>query len=288
MSQRSRSSYIAAAATAALSLLSKPGIALAEIHLDSSPQTNTPTLIQALREQVFSAPPKVLALDIHITIGAKALRLALDSQDRQPIIAAYISSVDFATVMRGYSGTRLITAVYSDPDPLDQLALAKAIVGRANVGVFDSPDAHALVTRLTQHGVTAIPVMPNERTDALLRSADPFGVIIATPDPTILNRANIGHVVRHLYQQRKVLIGFSDTLTQVGSLGSVYPTTDAIAHTVTQVLEQYAQSGNLLPPIFVADVQVSTNEQLARSLDIILPEPSALLTALRDKNRALQ
>jgi ABC-type uncharacterized transport system substrate-binding protein len=128
-------------------------------------------------------------------------------------------------------------------------------------------------------------VSPNESVDALLRSADPFDVIIALPDPSILNGANIGHVVRTLYQQHKVLIGYSDTLTQVGSLASVYPNADGIARAVGQVLDQYAANRAIPSPAFVSDVDVSLNERLATSLNIILPKVADLMAAIRSKHQ---
>jgi hypothetical protein len=180
-----------------------------------------------------------------------------------------------------------VTAVFSNPDPLDQITLAKAILRQARVAVFDSPAVHSLVARLTERGVAAIHVAPNEGVDALLRGADPFDVIITLPDPTVLNQANIGHAVRTLYQQHKVLIGYSNTLTRVGSLASVYPTADGIARAVRQALEQYSERRALPSPIFVLDVNVSLNERLARSLNIVLPAADDLVTEIRSKHEGL-
>jgi hypothetical protein len=129
-------------------------------------------------------------------------------------------------------------------------------------------------------------VSPNEGIDALLRDADPFDVILALPDPTVLNPANIGHVVRTLYQQHKVMIGYSDTLTRVGSLASVYPTADEIARAVRQVLEQFAADRILPSPKFVREVNVSLNERLGRSLNIVLPDTADLVGAIRSNHEA--
>jgi putative tryptophan/tyrosine transport system substrate-binding protein len=144
-----------------------------------------------------------------------------------------------------------------------------------------------LVSRLVQQGVTAIPVAPSESIDALLRSTDPFDVILVLPDPSIFNSANIGHVVRTLYQQRKVLIGYSDTLTRVGSLASVCPSPEGIARGVKTVLEQFPVRRAMPDPVLVSDVDVSLNDRLARSLNIVLPDRADLVRAIRSKREAL-
>lgn len=285
MSRCSACARKAAAVAVALSVLLTPGIGAAGVRVESSSGADA-TLAQIVRQQISVVSNRAAAIDARVTIGAAAFRAALNTDDKQPIVAAYLSSTEFAAALGDRPRPPYVTAVFSNPDPLDQLVLAKAILSRARIAVFDSPPVHSLVVRLTERGVTAIQVSPNEGVDALLRRADPFDVIIALPDPAILNPANIGHVVRTLYQQRKVLIGYSDTLTRVGSLASVYPTTDGIARAVRQALEQYAGRRALPVPMFVSDVDVSLNDRLARSLNIVLPDRADLVTTVRSTHEA--
>jgi hypothetical protein len=259
-----------------------PRIGAADVQVESSPETAE--IAGLVRAQVSALHQ---AMDARVTIGAAAFRAAIDKDDGRPVIAAYLSSTEFTSALGDRARPRHVTAVFSNPDPLDELALAKAILSHARVGVFDSPAAHPLVSRLVQQGVTAIAVAPSEGVDALLRATDPFDVILVLPDPSIFNSANIGHVVRTLYQQRKVLIGYSDTLTRVGSLASVYPSPEGIARGVKSVLEQYARRRAMPDPVFVSDVDVSVNERLARSLNIVLPERADLVRAIRSKHEAL-
>jgi len=223
MPRRSACTRRGAAVTVALCILFTPRIGAADVQVETSP--DTAELAGLVRAQVSALHQ---AMDARVTIGAAAFRAAIDNDDGRPVIAAYLSSAEFTSALGDRARPRHVTAVFSNPDPLDELALAKAILSHARVGVFDSPAAHPLVSRLVQQGVTAIPVAPSEGVDALLRATDPFDVILVLPDPSIFNSANIGHVVRTLYQQRKVLIGYSDTLTRVGSLASVYPSPEGI------------------------------------------------------------
>jgi len=290
MRHRTACKYRGAAVAAVLWGLIAPRLGAADIQIESSPaipSSETAALAKIVRDEISTAAPRIPALDVRVTIGPAAFRSALehDSGD-QPIVAAYLSSTEFTAALGDGPPRRHVTAVFSNPDPIDQLALAQAILSRARIAVFDSPSVHSLVERLTERGVTAIHVSPGEGVDALLRDADPFDVILALPDATVLNPANIAHVVRTLYQQHKVMIGYSDTLTRVGSLASVYPTADRIARVVRQVLEQYAAEHVLPSPRFVPDVNVSLNERLARSLNIVLPDAADLVSTIRSQREA--
>ncbi len=273
----------AAVAVAVLWMSLTPGTDAADVQIDSSPDT---VALAALVGEEISGLPRQVA-SARVTIGAAAFRAAIDHDDGRPIVASYLSSTEFTGALGDRARPRHVTAVFSNPDPLDELTLARTILSHARIAVIDSPAVHSLVSRLVERGVTAIPVSPNEGIDALLRGTDRFDVILVLPDATVFNSANIGHVVRTLYQQRTVLIGYSNTLTQVGSLASVYPTSGGIARAVRNVLEQYAARHVMPDPVFVSDVDVSLNERLARSLNIVLPDRSDLAGAVRSKKEAL-
>jgi hypothetical protein len=89
--------------------------------------------------------------------------------------------------------------------------------------------------------------------------------------------------VRTLYARRKVLIGYSATLTKVGALASVYVSPKAISEGVVDILSEYAARGTLAGPVFVRDVDVTVNDRLARSLNIPVPEHAELLNAVRSR-----
>lgn len=273
---------------AALWVLLTPRPASAGIQIEVSPELATSERVQLVRDEIATVARRAPDLDCEVTIGASAFQAAVDRNDHRPIVATYLTSTEFRAVLGERSSGPDITAIFSNPDPLDQLALARALVNPAHVAVFDSPAVHTLIPPLNARGVTAIPVTANERIDQLLRSTDSFNVILALPDLSVLNRANIGHVVRTLYQEHKVLIGYSDTLVQIGSLASVYPRAEAIAEAVRAVLLELAAGRALPAPRFVSDVDLSLNERLARSLNIVLPEKSDLLNTLRSRREALR
>jgi hypothetical protein len=258
-------------------------VAFAEVHVEpAAPATpEIAELVQEVQSALAASPPAVAASDVRVTVGRAALEEALAAEDARPIVAAYLSSSDFEAAVAGRRPGH-VTAVFSNPDPRDQAALARALLGRSSLAAFDSPTTHHLIELLVG-SADPIPANGEQKIDSLLRAADSFDAIIALPDPNLLNRSSINHVVRTLYARRKVLIGYSATLTKVGALASVYVGPDAIAQSVIDVLSEYAARGTLPGPVFVSDVDVIVNDRLARSLNIAVPEQAELLEAVRSR-----
>lgn len=284
--KRRRSLHVGSLAVAALFVLVAllPSAAQGEIRITSAAgAADTASLVQTVQAELSGASPAVKRLDARVTIGAAAFREALADDDSRPLVATYLTSVEFQEVLNGREHPAHVTAVYSNPDPAAQVRLARQLLGQATLGAFDSPAAHSLVTRVAGLGVRAIPTSPGQSIDSVLRSAQSLDAVIVFPDATVLNRSNINHAVRTLYQQRKVLIGHSLTLTRVGALASVYSSRDAIARGVLEIFEQYATTRVLPEPVFVSDIDVAVNDRLARSLNITVPDRTSLLKAVRSK-----
>jgi hypothetical protein len=255
--------------TAAVLIFSRPAPVVAEVHVElRTPSSESAVLSQIVRDELDRAHSAISALEARVTIGA-----------------AVLTSTEFEAILGSRARPQRVTAVFANPDPLDQLALARSILGGAKLGVFASPLSRSLVVPLTEHGVGPIQVSSVEDIDKLLRAAEEFDAVIVLPDPTVLNQSNINHVVRTLYQRRKVLIGYSATLTRVGSLASVFPTRQAVARSIRTTLEVYAFSGVLPAPGFVRDVDVALNERLARSLNIVLPKRAEVLADVCERAR---
>jgi hypothetical protein len=268
---------------AVLCILALSRFASAEVRVEpaAAATPETAELVQELQSAIAASSPAVAASDVRVTVGLAAFEAALAADETRPIVAAYLTSSEFEAAVAGRTPAH-VTAVFSNPDPRDQAALARALLGRSSLAAFDSPTTHHLV-ELLGGSAQPIPAEREQNIDALLRAADPFDAIIALPDPNLLNRASINHVVRTLYARRKVLIGYSATLTKVGALASVYVSPEAISQGVVEVLSEYAARGRLSGPVFVRDVDVIVNDRLARSLNIAVPEPADLLNVVRSR-----
>lgn len=269
------------AALAVLLLVSQFALAQVQVEPSDASSPETAELLHQVQDALAAAPPDVSALSVRVTVGLGAFEAALAADDGRPIVASYLTSTEFEGAIAGRKRAH-ITAVFSNPDPRDQAALARALLGRATLAAFDSEATHHLVQLLGQ-SVNPISASRDQKIDSLLRAADSFDAVLALPDPNLLNRSNINHVVRTLYGRRKVLIGYSATLTRVGALASVYVSPEAIARSVVDVLVGYARGGTLAGPAFVPEIDVMVNDRLARSLNIAVPEHAELLNAVRSR-----
>ena len=260
-----------------------PAVAGAQIQIDAGFEPTEHTVVLADRvQQTLTAHPQLSALDVRITIGAGALRQALTRNDARPVIAAYITSTDFQTIFDAAGRPRHVTAVFSNPDPRDQLALAGAVLGEhARIGVFDTPAADSLLRPSIHDSIATLTVRPGEDINSVLRQAFSLDAILVLPDG-VLTRDNIHHAVRTLYGRRAVLIGHSAMLTRVGSLASVYVSAESIAVEVADVVSHYAATQELRAPVFVDDIEVAVNPRLARSLNLALPPTPVLVGAVRE------
>ena len=260
-----------------------PAIAGAQIQLDAGLEPTEQTAVLAERmQQTVTSHPEFAALDVRITIGARALRQALMRDDARPLIAAYLTSTDFQTIIDAAGRPRYVTAVFANPDPRDQFALARALLGeRALIGVFDTPAADSVLRPPIHDMLHSLVVSRGVDINAVLRQAGSLDAILVLPDG-VLTRDNIHHAVRTLYGRRVVMIGHSEMLTRVGSLASVYVSSASIAAAVADVLSQYATTQKLVDPVYVDDIEVAVNRRLARSLNLVLPPKSMLVRAVRE------
>lgn len=262
-------------------------IARAHVHIEvgTEPTPELIALADAVRGTLAAAPLNESTIDARVTIGAAAFRQALSSDEVRPIIAAFLTSTDFDEALAGRMRPPHVTAIFANPDPRDQLSLARALLGdTASIGVFDAPKSRALLARLDSGAVQRIPVFPREGIDPSLRAGGSVDAILVLPDD-VLTRANISHVVRTLYARRIVLIGHSATLVRVGSLASVYVPPESISAEIRRVLATHAATRPLAAPLFVDEVDVAVNERLARSLNIVLPPRVELLKSIKARRR---
>src|SRR5262249_39999145 len=116
----------------ALCMVLNPGFSAADVRIESSPETAG--LAQIVRGDISNASQRVAELNARVTVGPAAFLAALNDDDARPIVAAYVSSSEFTAALGSSPrNRRQITAVFSNPDPLDQLVLAKAILSRARI-----------------------------------------------------------------------------------------------------------------------------------------------------------
>ncbi|WP_051906801.1 ABC transporter substrate-binding protein [Methylomarinum vadi] len=119
----------------------------------------------------------------------------------------------------------------------------------------------------------------NHQFDELCKQSD---VILALPDPMIHNRETVPYLLLTSYRYNIPFIGFSKAYVNAGAISAVFSSPKQIARHIRELAEQILTSGSTLkqklyPPKYFS---VSTNKNVAQSLEIRLPQEEQIKTKL--------
>lgn len=202
---------------------------------------------------------------VTVTIGREGFEKALASADaKTPIIASFISSTDYESVLADHPISVKTTAIYSNPDPVAQVVLARTLREHGRLSVVQSPISLSITRSIDPSTVNVIEHPSSIQ--QLLRKLNGTDLFVVFPDASTLNSGNVRYVIRSLYRQGAALVGYSEKITSIGGLASVYPARYAMLSELEKTMQQYGQTGQLPDPTFVDDVEVSVNQRLATSL----------------------
>ncbi len=229
-------------------------------------------------EDIASTPPNGKTL--FISIGTEAVKKlhAFDSN------AMTLRIDDRQEDGRKYTSTKsdLVTA----QPACRHILLAKALnPDWMSIGVLSSihsADAAAALTRCAiKHNVNLQVYAITDRSDLLktLETAvDDNQVLLAINDPFIYNRHSIKNILLTAYRHRKPVIGYSESFVQAGAIAAVYSSPETAGDRAAAIVSdffnnQWQFSRNIN---FTDDFSISTNERVAESLDIELPDTESI------------
>jgi putative ABC transport system substrate-binding protein len=185
--------------------------------------------------------------------------------------------------------------VYLD-QPLDrQLRLALQVKpGAARVGVLFGPAQQVMERQLraaaASLGLSVVVGLVEDDSgvgpaiEYVLQSSD---LLLALPNPDIFNRKTLFNILLSSYHSRVPMIGFSAAYVKSGALAAVFTSPDDMGRDVAETVVDHLLSGRkaLPPPRHPARFTVAINPQVARSLDITLPDAGELERLLREAER---
>lgn len=249
-------------------------------------------LQQALPAETTIAPyspkqSKSMPDTLVIALGPAAVNEVIQQEPRPPLLALMVSDVQFEQY-KDLTGEAL-SAIYLNP-PLERQALlgqqilpqATTLSALAQAG--QEHHYHELADMLDAYGLElrVFTVKSPQNLVATLNRALSFGdFLLGTPDPEIYNRQTIKHILLTTYRHNRILIGPERAFVQAGALASTYAPTDVIIEDTAKAIEQYLGEGVLPPADYPDHFSVVFNQQVARSLNIPLPERDAIVQNLR-------
>lgn len=220
---------------------------------------------------------------VYITIGPSALRTLLAQRPEGTIISAFTSSQAYRAILESApeNRTAAITAIYAEPSPSVQLRLISMLYKRAvNTAVILSAKTAYLESALRRVAsqmripipLTVETLSPDDNLNRVLNRLSDAPVILATPDSTVYNAENFRNILVTTYRNNQAVVGFSTALVKAGALATTYSDIEDIDAQIDELVSDFEASGKLPEPQYPKYFSTLVNEDVARSLNIVVDE----------------
>lgn len=215
---------------------------------------------------------------LYIAVGPEALRYLVIKGITDPIISVFTSYKVFnAIIGSAPERTRNLTAVFADPSPVHQFQLISLVYGKpVKVGVIlgETNRRFASVLRRSLQNrnidLTFDILESGEDIAKSLARLSEVHAILAIPDSSVYNSESIRTILVTTYRKNQAVFGFSTALVKAGALASTFSEIEDIAMHVQEIVADYDGPGTLPEPQFPKYFDSVVNQDVARSLDIVL------------------
>ncbi|HEU0234396.1 MAG TPA: ABC transporter substrate binding protein [Gallionella sp.] len=219
--------------------------------------------------------------DLVIAVGTKAMELAIAKFDA-PVLGVMIPRMGYEALLEKWSSqkrSQSTSAIYLDQPWSRQLNFIQAALPKHSiVGMLYSPNTSIVLPRLPQGmSINAKSVRSAESLFAslehILESSD---VLLVVPDSEIYSSNNLRNILLTSYRYKVPLIGISQAYVNAGALGAIFSTPEQLAGQTAEAIVSFARSRRLPEPQYPASFSITLNQQVARSLGIVLDSPEAI------------
>ncbi|MGB0503822.1 MAG: hypothetical protein ACPGGD_07205 [Thalassolituus sp.] len=269
-------------------LLLSVGVSADVVLLSSSP-SKVASSLQALLAKRLSTPVQLISnvnqplhyerYELAIAVGVEALK-DYSVPKSLPLIAAFVSQTEYQM----YSD-RLSSAVFVEPPMERQLRLAEAILGeQREYGVLVQKQASADVLR---SGVNVYVVEEFETLNhALIKLLAENQALIGVYDPQLYSPNNIKNILITAYRHNRPLIGPSSAYLRAGALATTYSDLNDVAERLSEIALRYKNKGDWIKADFNPYFRVGFNEQVGRSLNLLLPDIDDVTRTLHQREES--
>jgi ABC-type uncharacterized transport system substrate-binding protein len=226
-----------------------------------------------------------------LTMGVLATRttIAAQADSRWPILSVMVPRTSFEAFNPVPRNARRISAIYIDQPPQRQLELIRIVLPTARkiavvVGPANQRDLDAIRPLATAKGLTLVTENAARDTElypalqSILRSSD---VLLALPDPYVINVSTAQNLLLTALRFRVPVIGYSAAYVRAGALAAAYSTPRHIGLEAAQLARQVLRGSAMPAPRHPRNFSVAINRALADSLGLDLPEEAAVQQRLQ-------
>ena len=276
-----------------LDLLVSP-IVLAEnvyIARDESVSADQMLLVERLKTGISSYLPGAHVLywnadatrvvseseNVIVTLGEKGLRAVLGVEGQGAVIAAFISQATYHRVVSEFpKQTRKLTAVFSNPSPRRQLALAKSIYGsEVVVGILqtstgrDSNNQLELAARDIGITIEQVVISGDENNKQGFDRFENINAFLLQKDEDLFKIAPLDKILLMAYDINGYgVIGYSNGVVRNGGLATTYSSLEDNTKSISSRIASFFQTEVLAAPNFAEYYSVGLNKYVARSLSL--------------------
>lgn len=222
-----------------------------------------------------------------ILVGAKAVK-GWNNPDVKTV-AVFVSE----KVSEQFSA-KLTSAIYIEPPLQRQIILAKEILGSDRpLGILapsksswnfneflGKPISEALIT---PYFVDQYPNLNRALVDLLHNNH----ALVGLYDTRLYSSTNIKNILITAYRQNKALVGPSNAYIKAGALATTYSDLDDVALRLRDILKEGLTRGSWPVAGFNPYFKIRYNEQVGRSLNLLLPDENTLVQKIRQMEEKL-
>ena len=226
-----------------------------------------------------------------LAVGVQATRttLAAQAESRWPLLSVMVPRTSFDALSPVPRNARRISAIYIDQPPQRQLELIRIVLPTARkialvVGPTNQRDLDTLRALATAKGVTMVTekaVRDTELYPALQSVLSASDVLLALPDPYVINVSTAQNLLLTALRSRVPVIGYSAAYVRAGALAAAYSTPRHIGLEAAQVARQVLRGSAMPGPRYPRDFSIAINRALAESLGLNLPEETKVQQRLQ-------
>lgn len=222
-----------------------------------------------------------------ISIGPSAFTRARQANRSAPILAM-LTDKKFISGFSAWSPGQ-ISGVFYDVPLLRQALIGKVILPHATkialLATAESAELYeSLIDKLPDYNIQAriFIVEDSKKLIPTLTRALGYGdFLLAAPDNAIYNPRTIKHILLTAYRRNKIVIGPTQAYVKAGSLASGYAPFSAMIKLAVQYIDEYFATGTLPAPGYPKQFRAELNKQVARSLNIPLPNKKEISKAVQ-------
>lgn len=224
-----------------------------------------------------------------VAVGVGAADAVAAQPGRTPALAVLVPRAWYQKTGQARladNGRRAVSAIYLDqPFERQALLIRLAFPEARRVGVLLSAGQRGLIDDIeaglrTQKLALSYELVSEDRRLALplenvLTEVD---VLLAVPDPQVLNASTAQSLLLTSYRYRDPVVGYSRSLTRAGALLSLHSSPAQIGRQAAAWVSNALNAPvvRLPAPAYPAYFSVSVNEQVARSLGFVVPPEGEL------------